>query len=331
MQSTTCASNVPDAPDKPQAPSSVGEQTLRLLLVEDEPTQRMLVERQLRKAGYRVDVARDGDEALAKALTGEYQILITDWDLPGIDGPTLCRRLRDAKLEHYLWILVLTSHGSIDSIVAGLEAGADDYMRKPANGAELLARLKSGRRIIELERSLRDAQAQLKLLTITDPLLGTYNRRYLMEELVHETTRSQRYQHPLAAIMADLDRFKQINDQHGHQCGDEILRGFAELVRSQLRRSDWIARSGGEEFVIVLPETPLASAAIIAEKLRAACEAASFPTADGVLSFTVSFGVAALRSDGDATQATMSLLRRADDALYESKRAGRNRVTLAPK
>lgn len=302
---------------------------MRLLLVEDEPTQRMLVVRQLRKAGYQVDEARDGDEALAKALSGTYQILITDWDLPGIDGPTLCSRIRAAKLEHYLYILVLTTHGSIASIVAGLEAGADDYMHKPAHAAELLARLKAGRRIIELERSLQEAQAQLKILSITDPLLGTYNRRYLMEELVREVTRSRCHQYPLTALMADLDRFKLVNDQHGHHCGDQVLQGFTRLMRARLRKNDWIARSGGEEFVIVLPETDPVGAAIIAEKLRAACAETSFATAAGPLSLTASFGVAALDSAGDNTQATMSLLQRADAALYESKHAGRNRVTVA--
>jgi len=302
---------------------------LRLLLVEDEPTQRMLLVRQLRKAGYQVDEAREGYEALAKALSGAYQILITDWDLPGIDGPTLCSRIRAAKLDHYLYILVLTSHSSIESIVAGLEAGADDYMRKPAHGAELLARLKAGRRIIELERSLQDAQAQLKILTITDPLLGTYNRRYLMEELIREVTRSRRDHRQLTALMADLDRFKAVNDQHGHHCGDAVLQGFTQLMRSQLRANDWIARSGGEEFVIVLPETNLADATAIAEKLRASCAASPFSTAAGQLSLTVSFGVAALEPAGDTAQATMTLLQRADAALYESKRAGRNRVTAA--
>jgi two-component system cell cycle response regulator len=162
------------------------EQQFRLLLVEDEPTQRLLLNRRLTRAGYLVETAKDGDEALAKILQGQIQILITDWDMPGMDGVTLCRRVREANLTGYLYILLLTSHGSISDIVAGLDAGADDFLEKPADEAELLARLKAGRRIVEFERSLRDAHAQLQAPTITDPLLGIYNRRHLMDELPND-------------------------------------------------------------------------------------------------------------------------------------------------
>lgn len=304
----------------------------RLLLVEDEPTQRMLVERQLRKAGYAVETAADGEAALTKILGGQFQLLLTDWDMPGMDGRTLCRRVREANLPTYIYILLLTSHGSTDDVVAGLDAGADDYLRKPANEAELVARLNSGRRIVCLEQSLRDANAKIQQLSETDPLVGTFNRRYLSTQLVREVDRAYRYSHPLAAVMADLDRFKLINDERGHQSGDEVLRRFAELAQSTVRPSDWIARYGGEEFVIVLPETDLAGAAIAAEKLRALCASTQIDTVSGPLSVTASFGVAELHKDFTAQSAdvaTQTLLRRADAALYASKNDGRNRVTLA--
>lgn len=302
----------------------------RLLLVEDEATQRMLVERQLRRAGYLVETANDGAEALAKILGGRFQLLLTDWDMPGIDGRTLCRRVREANLPTYLYVLLLTSHGSTDDVVAGLEAGADDYLRKPANEAELLARLNSGRRIVQLEQSLREANAKIQQLSETDSLVGTFNRGYLNAQLVREVDRARRYNRPLSAVMADLDRFKRINDERGHQTGDEVLQHFARIARSTIRPSDWIARYGGEEFVIVLPETDLAGAAVAAEKLRALCADAPFPTSNGEIAVTASFGVTELRiesaeqSDDSAAQA---LLRRADAALYTSKNDGRNRVT----
>jgi diguanylate cyclase (GGDEF)-like protein len=308
---------------------------LKLLLVEDEPTQLLLMQRLLRRAGYTVETAGDGEAALAKLSSGEFQMLVTDWDMPGMDGVTLCRRVRDARLPGYLYVLLLTGHGSTESLVEGLEAGADDYIRKPPNEAELLARLTAGRRIVRLEQSLREANAKIQLLSITDPLVGTFNRRYLNEQLVDEVERARRYGRPLATVMADLDFFKDVNDRYGHQVGDEVLRGFVELAQSSIRHaSDWMARYGGEEFVVVLPETDLAGAAATAEKIRGCCAATPIRTAIGDVRVTASFGVAELDLCAAAGAATSSaaaemLLREADAALYRSKHDGRNRITVA--
>jgi len=307
---------------------SASENKFRLLLVEDEPTQRMMLERQLTKAGYVVETAENGAEALAKILEGNYQILLTDWDMPGMDGPTLCKRVREAHLSTYIYILLLTGHLTTDDVVVGLGAGADDYVRKPANQAELLARLSAGSRIVKLEQSLREANEKIQVLSITDSLAGTFNRRYLNDQLLKEVDRARRYGHPLSAIMADLDRFKKINDERGHHSGDEVLRRFADLAKSLIRPSDWIARYGGEEFVIVLPETDAGGAATVAEKIRSQC--ASVPMPLGDLTVTSSFGVAAL-SPGNLTAdaAAAEMLKEADAALYNSKHEGRNRVTVA--
>jgi diguanylate cyclase (GGDEF)-like protein len=306
------------------------EHKFRLLLVEDEPTQRMMLERQLTRAGYVVETAENGAEALTKILEGQYQILLTDWDMPGMDGPTLCKRVRDANLSTYVYILLLTGHLTTDDVVVGLGAGADDYVKKPANQAELLARLSAGSRIVTLEQSLREAKEKIELLSVTDPLVGTFNRRYLNDQILKEVERARRHGRSLAAIMADLDRFKRINDERGHQSGDEVLRRFAELAKSLIRPSDWIARYGGEEFVIVLPETDAAGAAIVAEKIRAQCAGAPMPLASGDLIVTSSFGVSALHpGDQSADAAAAEMLREADAALYNSKHEGRNRVTVA--
>jgi two-component system, cell cycle response regulator len=306
------------------------ETKFRLLLVEDEPTQRLMLERQLTRAGYVVETADNGEEALRKILAGQYQILLTDWDMPGMDGPTLCKRVREAKLETYVYILLLTGHLTTDDVVAGLGAGADDYVRKPANPAELLARLSAGSRIVQLEQSLREANEKIQLLSITDSLAGTFNRRYLNDQLVKEVDRARRYGRPLSAIMADIDRFKRINDERGHATGDEVLRRFADLAKLVLRPSDWIARYGGEEFVLVLPETDASGAAIAAEKLRAACDSVPMPLATGELHVTCSFGVATLSMVHQSPEAAAAeMLREADGALYNSKHEGRNRVTVA--
>jgi two-component system, cell cycle response regulator len=306
------------------------ENKFRLLLVEDEPTQRMMLERQLTRAGYVVETAENGEEALRKILAGQCQILLTDWDMPGMDGPTLCKRVRDAKLSTYVYILLLTGHLTTDDVVAGLGAGANDYIRKPANPAELLARLSAGSRIVQLEQSLREANEKIQLLSITDSLAGTFNRRYLNDQLVKEVDRARRYGRPLSAIMADIDRFKRINDERGHASGDEVLKRFADLAKEILRPSDWIARYGGEEFVLVLPETDASGAAIAAEKLRAACADVPMPLATGDLEVTCSFGVAALSKVTQSPEAAAAaMLREADAALYTSKHEGRNRVTVA--
>ena len=304
---------------------------LELLLVEDEPTQMLLMKRLLLRAGYKVQTASNGDEALTKISANHYQILVTDWDMPGMDGATLCRRVRESKLPGYLYVLLLTGHGDTQSVVQGLEAGADDYIRKPANEAELLARLNAGRRIVMLEQSLREANAKIQHLSITDPLVGTYNRRYFNDQIVNEVEHARRYKRPLSAVMADLDRFKSINDVHGHLVGDTVLRGFAEIAMRSIRSSsDWIARYGGEEFVIVLPETDLVGAGITAEKIRSQCAVTPISTEAGEIVVTASFGVASLTvSQEVASVAAASMLREADTALYRSKREGRNRVTLA--
>jgi two-component system cell cycle response regulator len=302
---------------------------LKLLLVEDEPTQLLLAQRMLRRGGYDVETASDGATALEKLATGRFQLLVTDWEMPGMDGPTLCRRVRATRLPGYLYILLLTGQLSTHSVVIGLEAGADDYVRKPADEAELLARLAAGKRIVQLEQSLRDANAQIQRLSITDPLVGTYNRRYLNEQLMQDAARARRTQQPLSAILADLDFFKAINDRHGHQVGDEVLRHFVSVACGAIRDGiDWVARYGGEEFVVVLPDTGLAAALGVAEKIRALCASSILANDGASLQFTASFGVAELNpgegADGAAAEA---LLRGADAALYRSKREGRNRVS----
>jgi two-component system, cell cycle response regulator len=306
------------------------ETPLRLLLVEDEPTQMLMTQRMLRRGGFEVETASDGATALEKLATGRFQLLVTDWEMPGMDGPTLCRKVRATRLPGYLYILLLTGQISTRSVVIGLEAGADDYVRKPADEAELLARLAAGRRIVRLEQSLRDANAQIQHLSVTDPLVDTYNRRYLNEQLVQEVEQARRGPRALAAVLTDLDHFKSINDEHGHQVGDEVLRHFAALAREAIRdTAGWVARYGGEEFVLVLPDMDLARAASVAEKLRERCAASVLATESDPLCYTASFGVAVLEaSPGLNHAAAEALLRQADAALYRSKREGRNRVTV---
>jgi two-component system, cell cycle response regulator len=303
----------------------------RLLIAEDAPMERELLQSFLQQGGYVVDCAADGIEALDKIKRDPFHILLTDWEMPRMNGAELCKRVREAELPGYVYILLLTGHGSADLVVDALGSGADNFIRKPIDPAELLAHVNAGWRIVQLELSLRAANEKIRQLTVTDALVGTFNRRHLDDELANEVERARRYGHCLSAVMADLDRFKSINDQYGHVVGDEVLREFARRARAAIRQgSDWIARYGGEEFVIVLPETELPGAVSTAEKIRTIVEVTPIMTSVGPLNISASFGVAALAPSCSAISfSSASLLQRADEALYRSKLAGRNRVTVA--
>jgi two-component system cell cycle response regulator len=302
---------------------------MKLLLAEDDLFQCKVLSKLLGRAGHEVHAVSGGEEALQRLSSGEFQFLITDWDMPGMDGATLCTRVRSASIPHYVYILMLTGHRSDADLLAAFEAGADDYVRKPANEAELLARVKAGCRLLDSERSLNEALAQIRALSVTDSLTGLFNRRYLDEQLKREVDRAERYGRPLSLVMADLDHFKALNDQFGHAAGDAAIQWFADCLRASARIStDWAARYGGEEFVLVLPETALPDAVLVAEKVRSACRSEKLSLPGGEITVTASFGVSALRLDTHSFSAEI-LLKAADEALYASKRSGRNQVTRA--
>ena len=300
-----------------------------ILLAEDDPVTRMLMTRLLKKAGYEVDAVADGAAALDRMIHRYYPILITDWEMPEMDGVVLCKTVRDLRLDGYVYALLRTARDTKEHIIAGLEAGADDYLIKPVHEPELIARLNTGRRILALESSLRIANQQNMLLSITDALTGAYNRRYLLEQLSREIERCRRYAYPLSILMCDIDHFKAVNDRFGHAAGDEVLMQFVARTRKSIRgSSDWIARYGGEEFVIVLPETPLAGALQVAEKIRLVIGANPFEAPVGNIPVTSSFGVASTSFSGpDLPLTAEAMMNVADSCLYRSKHEGRNRTT----
>jgi two-component system cell cycle response regulator len=298
-----------------------------ILLAEDDPVTRMLMTRFLKKAGYEVDAVSNGSEALDKMTKRYYPMLVTDWEMPEMDGVALCKAVRNLQLDGYVYALLLTARDAKEHIIAGLEAGADDYLIKPVHEAELIARLNAGRRILNLEHSLRAANQRNRILSITDALTGTYNRRYLMEQLPRELERCRRYAYPLSVLMCDIDHFKQINDARGHAAGDEVLQQFAARAQKSIRiNSDWVARYGGEEFVIVLPETAYEGAVAVAEKIRSLISQTAFATRAGDALVTASFGVASTGPNGpDISLKVDAIIRTADECLYRSKQEGRNR------
>jgi diguanylate cyclase (GGDEF)-like protein len=298
------------------------------LLAEDDPVTRMLMTRFLKKAGYEVDAVANGAQALDKMTQRYYPVLVTDWEMPEMDGIALCKAVRNMQLDGYVYALLLTARDSKEHIIAGLEAGADDYLVKPVHEPELIARLNAGRRILNLEHSLRVANQRNRILSITDALTGTYNRRYLMEQLPRELERCRRYAYPLSVLMCDIDHFKQINDERGHTAGDDVLQQFTARAQKSIRsNSDWVARYGGEEFIIVLPETPFEGAMAVAEKIRHVISATPFSSRMGDASVTATFGVVSTGPNGpDLSLKVDALIKTADECLYRGKQEGRNRT-----
>lgn len=288
------------------------------------------------KAGYEVASACEGREALALFNEGFYPIVFTDWMMPEMDGLQLCRAIREHVSKGYVFIFLLTARDSRDDMIAGLEAGADDYLTKPFDRAELFARLKTAVRILNLEKSLKEANEAIRILSITDTITGAHNRTYMDEHLPKELQRAARYGHPLSVIMIDIDHFKEVNDVHGHQAGDHVLKSFVRTIGQSIRSGvDWIARYGGEEFLLVLPETTFENAQILAERLRKEISDQVVCYRNEEIGITASFGVTGVLLERDETglRPTISyesMIRFADKYLYLAKEEGRNRVRGRP-
>jgi diguanylate cyclase (GGDEF)-like protein len=299
-----------------------------ILIAEDNAVSRKILEKCLFKAGFEVVSVENGKEAFQILKNDFYPIVITDWKMPEMDGTELCKAIRRHKFPGYIFIILVTAKDKDDDIIAGLEAGADDYLVKPFNQAELVARLKAGKRILRLERSLKDANEKITMLSITDPLTGIYNRSYLNERLPQEIARSFRYKHPLSLLMCDIDRFKRINDTYGHLIGDQILSNFVLCLNQSIRKSiDWMVRYGGEEFLIVLPETNVKGAWQGAERLRKMVSSHIFAGDGEDLRITASFGVSGFDpSECEDKISSETLIAESDRFLYQAKQAGRNRV-----
>jgi two-component system, cell cycle response regulator len=303
----------------------------RVLLVDDDE---IVIERQrelIAAAGYEVISATSGAAALELLQRDFAPIVILDRNMPGMDGLQLCREIRSGPhYPGYVYIMLCTAHDSEDEILAGLNAGADDYLSKRASGTHLIARLATARRIISLEHSLKFVIEERRRMALTDALTGAHNRRYFMNHMRREMKRSRRAGHDLALLVFDIDHFKHINDRFGHTAGDAVLVEFVRRVRAALPREyDWCARMGGEEFAVVLPETSLAGAEEVAERIRGAIAAEPFATMAGKVGVTVSVGVSNVSMFADrGTAEVEQLLNRADDCLYYSKNHGRDRVTV---
>jgi diguanylate cyclase (GGDEF)-like protein len=302
---------------------------MRVLVADDNLISRRLLEAALRQWGYDVVLADDGNEAWNILRSPNApRLAILDWMMPGLSGPELCRRVRQAGGERYTYILLVTSRAEKQDVIEGLEAGADDYITKPFDQMELKVRLAGGRRIVELQDQLLEAQATLREQATLDALTKVWNRRSILEILEREVDRAAREHSPLSVAMADLDHFKQVNDTYGHLAGDAVLVEAVRRMRSSMRSYDSLGRYGGEEFLLLFPGCEPAAAERLAERMRAEIERRPLDWQTGPIRFTISFGVTTLRADQRLP--SEALLRVADAALYQAKQQGRNRVVALP-
>lgn len=302
-----------------------------ILVVEDNHFLRHVLCTMLQEDGHAVTAMADGDAALQHLRQQPCPIVITDWVMPGMDGLDLCRAIRGLEQDCYTYIILLTAQESKDDLITGLEAGADEYLIKPITEAELRARLKIAQRILNLERSLKQSLEELKLLSLKDPLTELYNRRFLAERLAQELRRAARYRRNLSLIMLDLDHFKGINDTHGHGAGDAVLKCCAGILQETIRLDvDWAIRHGGEEFLLVLPETDHCGALLLAERIRERIATTPLAVGEVEISLTASFGVSTYPHDRRGNLGAEVLLEAADRALYQAKETGRNKVCSIP-
>jgi len=298
-----------------------------VLIAEDDPVSRHLLEAFLVKWGYEVVAVTDGTAAEHELWSDDApRLAILDWMMPGTNGVDICREVRRRAAEPYIYILLVTAKGQKEDVLRGLEAGADDYLTKPYDPSELRARLHTGGRMVELHAQLITAREQLRVEATHDPLTGLWNRSAVLEFLQKELARSEREKSSVAVILADVDKFKNINDTSGHLGGDAVLREVAGRLRASVRPYDGIGRYGGEEFLVVAPGCDAAGALKLAERLRASVGDTPVATFEGIFAVTLSLGVGTNRETCRADD----LVRAADAALYRAKEAGRNRVEVAP-
>lgn len=306
---------------------------LRLLVVDDDASARSALEQILTELGYDCQLASDGREALEAHRMRPFDLILSDWNMPGFDGMKLCSAIRanDAHDRH-TYFLLMTARPDRHLLVAGLRKGADDFITKPIDIPELEARLVAAQRVIRLQRSLmarnrslrRDSERFFRQARL-DPLTSLPNRLELDEDLPLLITKALEVPGSACIAMCDVDHFKHYNDTFGHLAGDSVLRQVAATIRGSLRQTDSVYRYGGEEFVVLLPEQNASEACAAIERVRKAVEALALPNprAEGDR-LTISIGIAPIVPDDDST----SWLARADHALYDAKTAGRNRVVL---
>lgn len=314
-------------PNVPNPPSEAPQAPPRVLIADDDRITREFVGGLLRGNGMQVELADNGKQALDRVSEGGVDIVLLDILMPGLDGIDCCRLIKSMKLPTFVPVILLTAKSDPDSRVEGLRIGADDYVCKPFDQRELLARIHGMLRIKKMHDDVSEARARLEKLAVRDELTGLYNYRYLHSRLGEEFKRAERYRDPLACAMVDIDHFKTFNDRFGHDIGDVVLRQVAERLTGAVREIDVVARYGGEEFLLVLPSTHFSGALTVADRVWRAVSGSPVVSAAGdEYRVTISLGVALYPSRD--VKSKDQLLKAADRALYQAKDDGRNRICV---
>ncbi len=292
----------------------------RVLLVDDSKTMRLNMRRMLNLMNLTVDEVENGQQALDRLEEQKYDLLLLDYEMPELDGIQTLQQLRRHHSKLRLPVIAISAMEQQETVVLFLKAGANDFINKPFSREEFLVRVNN-------QLDMLDAAQRIERLAITDPLTGLYNRNFLYEMLPLMIAEAHRYEKPLSLIILDVDHFKQFNDTWGHDVGDLVLKHVAKLLQNNIRSADIPCRYGGEEFVIVLPDTHLENAVRAAEKIRNVVEDTPLVLEDQPepLRVTLSLGVAELKKEDTLD----TLIKRADQALYAAKRGGRNRTEVA--
>jgi len=305
-----------------------------VLVVDDSVLHLTILQHTLSRAFASVHSARNGRDAMEIFERERPALVITDCMMPDVGGYELCQRIRAAQ-SSYVYIIMVTSIEGTENVVKGLAAGADDYLTKPVHTEELLARVRVGLRLIDLQRQLEEKNRLLEHFALTDPLTGLPNRRAIEAWAAHELPAAVRHGFSFWAVLIDLDHFKRVNDTYGHDAGDTVLKAVGEILKSNTRSSDICGRIGGEEFLHVVTHAEESHIPTIVERMRAKLAAQPFSFGGAEVAggaeviVTASFGVAGIRA-GETAPTFGDLISRADRALYRAKQLGRNRAEFEP-
>ena len=301
-----------------------------VLIAEDDPIFRRILQSCLQSWNYQVRACENGLDAW-NVLQQEHapQMAILDWMMPGMDGIEMCRRIRSLQQDPYRYVLLLTAKDDKQDVVQGLEAGADDYLTKPFDVDELHARVRAGKRILELQNELIQARESLRFEALHDHLTGVWNRGAVLSLLQREVQRRQRSGEALGVIMADVDHFKNINDSYGHLVGDAVLAEVARRLTASVRGYDSVGRYGGEEFLVIVPGCDPKGLVVSAERLRGVIAESPIDSASGPIPVTLSVGLVSVDAGNAEPVEHIALVQAADSALYRAKAGGRNRVEIA--
>ena len=305
---------------------------MRILVADDDASSRLIVKSALRNLGHECHTVSDGEQAWQAFQTQLPDVVISDWRMPGMTGPELCRKIREHDVSRYVYFIIVSGQGLLSEILEGMTAGADDYLVKPLNPDDLQVRLIAATRVTALHAQLAQSRGELdelnhdlKAIARRDPLTRLGNRRALDEDLEFLEARVTRYRHRYCIALIDVDHFKAYNDTFGHPAGDRILQAVAAQLKAEARSGDAVYRYGGEEFLCIFPEQSIANGIQAVERMRNAVERLAVRQASEIGEFlTISGGVAVM--DAEHPRAASAVIKEADEALYRAKELGRNRV-----